>query len=86
METRGVASVDSDALSESSGHELAVVDSRDAVARLGGRLHLMRDGVRGLVYSPLDGNQGLCWSRKVKGEGLAWVPWGVAGTLTRGLS
>lgn len=69
METRGVASVDSDGLSESSGNELAIVASRDAVARLRGRLHLMHDGVRGLVCSALDGNQGLLAEQGCKG----WV-------------
>lgn len=80
VETRGVASVDADGLSERSGHELPVAASCDAVARLRGRLHLMRDGVRGLVYSPLDGNQRL-WSRKGCRRGLrraigwwGWVP------------
>lgn len=67
VETRGVAGVDADSLSERSGHELAVVASRDAVARFRGRFHLMRDGVRGLVCSPLDGNQGLLAEKGLAG-------------------
>lgn len=83
VETRGVAGVDADSLSERSGHELAVVASRDAVARFRGRFHLMRDGVRGLVCSPLDGNQGLlaekgwqAWiatGKRLVGVGVPWV-------------
>lgn len=75
METRGVASVDSDAISESSGHELAVIASRDAVARLWGCLHLVRDGVRGLVNAPLDSDQGLSVEKKLQvkeGRAMGW--------------
>lgn len=75
VKTRRVASVNSDGLSESSSHQLAVVASRDAVARLGGCLHLMRDGVGGSVYTPLEGNQGLSVEDYVYvlAGGLDWI-------------
>lgn len=64
VETRRVAGVDSDVLSESTGHELTVVAGRDAAAGLGRRLHFVRDGMRGLACPPPEGNQGLllCYS------------------------
>ena len=59
METRRVAGVNSDILSESACHELAVVARRYAAARLGRRLNLVRDGVGRLVCPAPEGNQGL---------------------------
>jgi len=72
VESRRVAGVDSDVLSESTGHELAVITGRDAAAGLGRRLHLVRDGMRGLACPPPEGNQGLlCLAEEVLRAGSA---------------